>query len=131
MANSSAQSKSLIMRENQTVTAVMPLGTLEAFDYQPRVRLIFGAGCSERAGELALEYGAKRVLLVTDSGIVAAGHAGPDDVVWAPLGLWGALVIGRDGHPFRARERRRAEAGDCHQTCREQGLGFELHDLLL
>ncbi len=53
----------------------MPLGTLEAFDYQPRVRLLFGLGSSERTGELVCEYGAKRVLLVTDSGIVEAGHA--------------------------------------------------------
>src|SRR5436190_5574378 len=63
------------MTENNSVTAAMPLGTLQPFDYQPRVRLLFGVGCAERTGELAREYGAKRVLLVTDSGIVQAGHA--------------------------------------------------------
>jgi alcohol dehydrogenase len=45
------------------------------FDYQARTRLFFGAGCVERVGELAREIGAKKVLLVTDAGIVAAGHA--------------------------------------------------------
>jgi len=45
------------------------------FDYQPRTRLIFGQGVLSRLGRLALELGATRVLLVTDPGIVAAGHA--------------------------------------------------------
>jgi alcohol dehydrogenase len=53
-----------------------PLGTTAEFDHEPRVRIIFGAGCSMRAGQLARDYGARRVLLVTDPGIVAAGHAG-------------------------------------------------------
>lgn len=45
------------------------------FDHQPRTRLVFGVDSVERAGELAREVGAKKVLLVTDPGIVAAGHA--------------------------------------------------------
>jgi hypothetical protein len=50
------------------------------------------------------------VLGSRSSELVAAGHAGPDDVLSAALGEWGAVVIGRDGHPFRARERRRLTA---------------------
>ncbi len=45
------------------------------FDYQARTRLFFGAGCVEQVGDLAREMGAKKILLVTDEGIVAAGHA--------------------------------------------------------
>ncbi len=42
---------------------------------------------------------------------VADGDAGPSDVVWAPLPVAGlALVMGRHGEPFRARERRQAAA---------------------
>jgi hypothetical protein len=42
---------------------------------------------------------------------VASGDAGPDDVVWAPLPQAAlALVLGREGMPFRARERRQASA---------------------
>src|SRR6266404_5137656 len=48
---------------------------LEAFDHQPRTRVVFGVNSVDRAGELARELGAKKVLLVTDPGIVAAGHA--------------------------------------------------------
>ena len=44
------------------------------FDFQPRTRLIFGAGSLERVGALAAELGSKRALLVTDKGIAAAGH---------------------------------------------------------
>jgi hypothetical protein len=37
---------------------------------------------------------------------VAAGHAGPDDLAIAPLAEHDALLlVGRDGHPFRTRER--------------------------
>ena len=37
---------------------------------------------------------------------VLSGEAGPEDILWAPLGGL-SLVIGRDHHPFRMRERRR------------------------
>ena len=48
---------------------------LASFDYQPRTRVVFGVNSIERVGELAQTLGAKRTLLVTDRGIVAAGHA--------------------------------------------------------
>jgi len=48
---------------------------LRPFDYKPRTRLVFGVDSIEQLGELARELGAKKVLLVTDPGIVAAGHA--------------------------------------------------------
>lgn len=42
---------------------------------------------------------------------VAAGETGPDDVVWSPLPSAGlALVVGRDGTAYRARERRQVAA---------------------
>jgi alcohol dehydrogenase len=46
-----------------------------AFDHQPRTRMIFGVNRVERVGEVAKELSARKVLLVTDPGIVAAGHA--------------------------------------------------------
>lgn len=45
------------------------------FDSQPRTRLVFGPNCSDRAGTLARDINSSRALLVTDPGIVAAGHA--------------------------------------------------------
>lgn len=48
---------------------------IPSFDYQPRTRLVFGPGSSDRVGELACELTARRVLLVTDPGIARAGHA--------------------------------------------------------
>jgi ACT domain-containing protein len=42
---------------------------------------------------------------------VASGETGPDDVVWSPLPSVGlALVVGRDGVAYRARERRQVAA---------------------
>ncbi|CAB4750362.1 unannotated protein [freshwater metagenome] len=37
---------------------------------------------------------------------VLSGEAGPEDILWAPLGGY-SLVIGREHRPFRSRERRR------------------------
>jgi hypothetical protein len=45
------------------------------------------------------------------SAAVAAGECGPDDVAWAALADASiALVLGRRGRPFRARERRQLGA---------------------
>jgi len=57
----------------------LPAETLDycaqaSFDIQPRTRLIFGPGTSSRIAELAESLGARRVMIVSDSGIVAAGH---------------------------------------------------------
>lgn len=49
--------------------------TLAPFDHQPRTRLVFGVNCLEKVGELAAQLPASKVLLVTDPGIVAAGHS--------------------------------------------------------
>lgn len=46
------------------------------FDLQTRTRVVFGVGSVTQVGALARELGAKQALLVTDAGIVAAGHAG-------------------------------------------------------
>lgn len=58
-----------------SLSTILETGPATAvFDYQPRPRILFGANSIERLGELALELGGKRVLVVTDPGIVAAGH---------------------------------------------------------
>jgi hypothetical protein len=46
-----------------------------------------------------------------ESARVTSGESGADDLVWAPLPAAGlALVLGRDGTAYRARERRQAAA---------------------
>jgi alcohol dehydrogenase len=63
-------------RRPANVTDAPPAGAVFApFDHQPRTRLVFGPGQAERAGDLARQIGVKKVLLVTDAGVVAAGHA--------------------------------------------------------
>ena len=47
----------------------------------------------------------------SSSAAVVAGECGPDDVAWTTLAAAGAaLVLGRRGRPFRARERRQLAA---------------------
>jgi alcohol dehydrogenase len=44
------------------------------FDFQLRTRMVFGPDSIQRLGELASELGARSALVVTDPGIMAAGH---------------------------------------------------------
>lgn len=44
------------------------------FDFQPRTRIVFGPGKVDSLGELASEVGARRALMVSDPGVIAAGH---------------------------------------------------------
>ncbi len=45
-----------------------------AFDFEPRTRIVFGPDSIDRLGELARELGARRALVVSDPGVIAAGH---------------------------------------------------------
>ncbi len=47
---------------------------MQGFDFQPRTRVIFGAGSLARLGEEARGLGFRRSLLVADRGLVEAGH---------------------------------------------------------
>jgi alcohol dehydrogenase len=47
---------------------------LTPFEFQPRTRLVFGAGSITRLGAIASELGFRRPLLVADHGLVEAGH---------------------------------------------------------
>lgn len=51
------------------------MNSLKPFDFHHVSRVVFGENSLDQLGELSAELGAKNVLLVTDSGIVAAGHA--------------------------------------------------------
>ncbi|HEU4796521.1 MAG TPA: iron-containing alcohol dehydrogenase [Pyrinomonadaceae bacterium] len=63
---------------------------MTSFDFQPRTRLIFGAGTISQLGKLALELGFRRTLLVADHGLVASGHV--DEAV-TPLEEAGVEVV--------------------------------------
>ncbi|MFZ4764662.1 MAG: iron-containing alcohol dehydrogenase [Roseimicrobium sp.] len=52
------------------------MSPLVPFDHSPRTRLVFGNGALQRLGELARELGGSRALVVSDPGIVKAGHTG-------------------------------------------------------
>lgn len=44
------------------------------FDFQPSTRVLFGENTIAQLGKLAKECGGRRVLLVTDRGLIKAGH---------------------------------------------------------
>lgn len=47
---------------------------MQGIDFQPRTRLVFGRGSVSRLGELASQLKGTRALVVSDPGVVAAGH---------------------------------------------------------
>lgn len=49
-------------------------GGLQSFDFHPATRVVFGPGTLARLGELTREQGGNRAMVVTDPGILAAGH---------------------------------------------------------
>ncbi|HEX8476330.1 MAG TPA: iron-containing alcohol dehydrogenase [Pyrinomonadaceae bacterium] len=87
---------------------------METFDFQPRTRVIFGAGALARLADAARELGFRRTLLVADRGLVAAGH-----VEQASRLLRGAGVAVNAFHDFESNpdtsmvERGRAHAATC------------------
>ncbi len=70
---------------------------LTDFDYQPRTRVVFGAGSLQRLGELTKQHGGTRVLLVTDSGLEKVGHAERGRSILEANGL--DVAVFDDVHP--------------------------------
>ena len=58
-----------------TAEKLSQLSTLSSFDFQSHTRMVYGVGSVDKIGGLARELGARNILLVTDAGLVEAGHA--------------------------------------------------------
>ena len=76
-----------------------PMSHLGSFDHQPRTRIVFGNGVVSRIGELSKELGCRRVLVVSDSGIVKAGHAARAITALNEAGLQAVLFDGVKENP--------------------------------
>ena len=61
-------------RNEHSRTDAFDIDALASFDFDPRTRVVFGAGTVARLGKLTRELGGTRVLVVTDDGIERAGH---------------------------------------------------------
>lgn len=60
---------------------------MESIDFEHTTRLVFGAGAIERLGQLAKQLGASRALMVSDPGVVAAGHFARGEAAVKSAGL--------------------------------------------
>lgn len=56
-------------------SALQNVADLVSFDFQLSTRIVFGPGSVDRLGELTRELGCRKAFVVTDPGIVLAGHA--------------------------------------------------------
>ena len=80
---------------------------LAPFDHDPRTRTVFGPGALSRLGEVARAVGARRTLLVTDPGIVRAGHAARAQEILGKARIEVAVFDGVEENPTT----RHVEAG--------------------
>ena len=89
---------------------------LPAFDYQPRTRLVCGPDTLAQVGVLARDLGCRRALLVTDGGIVRAGHAGRAAGFIAAAGLQVEVYDRVRENPGTA------DVASCLETARAAGI---------
>ena len=97
--------------------------SLDAFDIQTQVRLVFGPGAVESVGKHAAGLGGKRILLVTDEGIVKAGHAAKAIEHLQSAGLEVATFASVRENPTTADVDLCVEAARDHKTDLLVGLG--------
>jgi alcohol dehydrogenase len=69
------------------------------FDFHPRTRIVFGPGKVEALGELAGELGARRVIVVSDPGIIKAGHTALGIAALERAGITTSLFDGVSENP--------------------------------
>ena len=93
------------------------------FDCRFKTRLVFGVDSVNDVGQLAREMGARRVLLVTDAGIVAAGHAARVARGLESAGLTVSLFDQVEENPTEACVERAVEVARSAQVDTLIGLG--------
>ena len=93
------------------------------FDWHPRTRIVFGPGSLGKVGALASEIGARRTLLVTDRGIVAAGHAERARAALEAAGVAVTIFDGVHENPTTSDVRRCMEAAAAAKVDLFIGLG--------
>ena len=96
---------------------------LAGFDHQPKTRLIFGNRSLEQLGTIARQLNGSRVLLVTDKGIVEAGHAEKAVRFLESAGMQVALFGEVQENPTTGDVDRCLEVAKKHQTDLIVGLG--------
>ena len=94
-----------------------------AFDYQPLTRVVFGGGSIERLGQLAAELGGRRVLVVTDEHLVAAGHVARAVESLRGAGLEPLVFDGAEENPTTRHVQQCVEFARKHRTDLIVGLG--------
>ena len=94
-----------------------------AFEFRSRTRLVVGPGTLDRLGELTEELGGHRALVVSDSGVVAAGHTGRGIESLRRRGIEAFLFEGVEENPTTRHVRDCVAAAKEHAVDLIVGLG--------
>lgn len=93
-----------------------PAFAADGFDVTPRTRLVYGNGALRRLGGLAKELGARRALIVTDTGIVGAGHVARAEASLREAGIETASYTQVRENPTTR------DVDQCRQMARDEGI---------
>lgn len=93
------------------------------FDFQPRTRIVFGPDRLQQLGELARELGAVRALVVSDSGVIQAGHTQRGIDCLASSGVEAFLFDGVQENPTTDNVAAGVQFAQQHQPQMIVGLG--------
>jgi alcohol dehydrogenase len=96
---------------------------LDSFDFKAPTRIVFGPGALRKVGSLVLEFGGRRVLLVSDPGLVATGYPAQTGELLTRAGLEVALFDGFGENPTSGMAALGCEAAREHATDFLIGLG--------
>ena len=94
-----------------------------AFEFETRTRVIFGAGALSRLGAVARQLAFSRTLLVSDDGLVSAGHAGAAAAILEDHGIAVTLFHDFAANPDSDMVERGREFAAAHQIDSIVGLG--------
>ena len=92
------------------------LSGMSSFELEGRPQLVFGAGCVQRVGAMAAALGGRHALLVTDAGIVAAGHSARVASLLQAAGLKVTVFAKVQENPTTR------EVDACLKVAREEGI---------
>ncbi len=94
-----------------------------SFDFQCRTRIVFGPDKVDTLGELASELGARRALVVSDPGIIRAGHSQHGIDALARAGIEAHLFEGVHENPTTADVERGVKLAERYEPQLIVGLG--------
>lgn len=111
------------MKARGVSTGLRAMSEIDAIDFQPIGRTLFGPGRIEETGEVSSGLGFRRTLVVTDSGIVRAGHVDSVMTALSGVGIEPFVFDGVEENPTTVHVGKALEVARAHRVDSIVGVG--------